>query len=388
MDSEARIVSKGARTALAHFTLRLRFLGVSSLPSHLVLFLGLTAMTAFTVVDLRASIGGWLAACLWCCLSWFAVESAFRASAAFAAGSVRRYLRSPSCWVDLLSVFPVPIALLCGVPPPTAWLFASLWVLKLAQYSSGFAQLGRVFVLEAKALASVLVLFLIALFLASAAMHVIEREGQPGAFGSLPSALWWAVVTLTTTGYGDEVPHTNLGHLLGALVMICGIATFGLWTGILATGFAAESRRRHFIQTWDLVSKVPFFQTLDPAAFTEITHMLRRVEVPARTAVIRHGRVGDCMYFIAEGEVQVDVIPTPVRLGPGAFFGELALLGDLIRTANVSTTEASTLLILDLADFRTLMAHHPELARAIDAEGKRRLSDNLRWRELHLHGGI
>ena len=120
MDSEARIVSKGARTALAHFTKRLRFLGVSSLPSHLVLFLGLTAMTAFTVPDLRASIGGWLAACLWCCLSWFAVESAFWASAAFAAGSVRRYLRSPSRWVDLLSVFPVPIALLCGVPPPTA----------------------------------------------------------------------------------------------------------------------------------------------------------------------------------------------------------------------------------------------------------------------------
>jgi len=289
--------------------------------------------------------------------------------------------------VDVLAVLPVPIALLCGLPPPTAWLFASLWVVKLAQYSSGFAQLGRVFVLEAKALASVLVLFLIALFLASAAMHVIERDGQPVAFGSLPAALWWAVVTLTTTGYGDEVPQTHLGHLVGAMVMICGIATFGLWTGILATGFAAESRRRRFIQTWDLVSKVPFFQSLDPAAFTEITHMLRRVEVPARTAIIRRGRVGDCMYFIAEGEVQVDVSPTPVRLGAGAFFGEMALLGDLIRSANVSTTEASTLLILDLADFRTLMAHHAELARAIDAEGRRRQSDNQRRRELQVHGG-
>ena len=51
---------------------------------------------------------------------------------------------------------------------------------------AGFAQLGRVFVLEAKPLASVLVLFLIVLFLASAAMHVIEREGQPEAFGTLP----------------------------------------------------------------------------------------------------------------------------------------------------------------------------------------------------------
>ena len=144
------------------------------------------------------------------------------------------------------------------------------------------------------------------------------------------------------------------------MVMICGIATFGLWTGILATGFANESRRRNFIETWDLVSKVPFFQTLDPTAITEITHMLRRVEVPERTAVIRRGRVGDCMYFIAAGEVEVDIEPTPVRLGVGAFFGELALLGDSIRTANVATTKPSTLLILDLADFRKLMAHYAE----------------------------
>ncbi len=104
--------------------------------------------------------------------------------------------------------------------------------------------------------------------------------------------------------------------------------------------------------------------------------MLRRVEVPERTAVIRRGRVGDCMYFIASGEVEVDIEPTPVRLGVGAFFGELALLGDFIRTANVATTKPSTLLILDLADFRKLMAHYAELARVIDAEGKRRQSEN------------
>ena len=169
--------------------------------------------------------------------------------------------------------------------------------------------------------------------------------------------------------------------------MICGIATFGLWTGILATGFAAESRRRNFIQTWDLVSKVPFFQSVDPSAITEITSMLRRVEVPERTAIVRRGRVGDCMYFIAAGEVEVDVSPTPVRLGEGQFFGELALLGDSIRTANVSTTKPSTLLVLDLAGFRTLMAHHAELARVIDAEAKRRFGEIQRRRDLQVHGG-
>jgi voltage-gated potassium channel len=373
-------------TRLVYVTAPLRRFGASTLGRLAVLAVGLAAMTAYTIPDLASTAAGRLSACLWCCLVYFAVEGFVRAKAAVQAGAVRGYLLSPAGIVDLLAIVPVPLALAAGGPPATSWLLASLWILKLAQSSPGFAQLGRVFVLEAKPLASVLALFLIVLFLASAAMHVLEREGQPAAFGTLPSALWWAVVTLTTTGYGDEVPHTHLGHMLGSFVMICGIATFGLWTGILATGFAAESRRRNFIQTWDLVSKVPFFQSLDPSAIAEITHMLRRLEVPAQTAVIRRGKVGDCMYFIADGEVQVDVKPAPVRLGSGSFFGELALLGDSIRTANVSTTKASTLLILDLVDFRTLTAHHTELARAIEAEGQRRMSENQKLRELQIQG--
>jgi voltage-gated potassium channel len=378
---------KGALTALAHYTAPLRRFGASSLGLIAVLAVGLAAMAALTIPDLPKSAGIWLNACLWCCLAYFAVESAVRARLPLSAGQATSYLLKPSGIIDLLGLIPVPIALICGVPPPTAWLLASLWVLKLAQNSPGFAQLGRVIVLEARPLASVFAIFLIVLFTTSAAEFVIERDYQPAAFGSLPATLWWAVVTLTTTGYGDAVPQTGLGRLLGSFVMISGIATFGLWTGILATGFAAESRRRNFIQTWDQVSKVPFFQSLDPSAITEITHMLRRLEVPERTAIIRRGKVGDCMYFIAAGEVQVEVSPAPVRLGSGAFFGELALLGDSIRTANVTTTMQSTLLILDLADFRTFTAHHPDLKRTIDAEGQRRMAENQRLRDLQRLGG-
>jgi voltage-gated potassium channel len=381
------VVVKDALTKIAPYVAPLRSVGTSPLARFIVLGIGLAAMTAFTVPDLARSASGWLEACLWCCLAYFAVEGAARMRLESAGGELKSYLRSASGLVDLAAVFPVPIALVCGLSAPTAWLFASVWVLKLAQNSPGFAQLGRVFVMEAKPLASVLVLFLIVLFLSSAAMLILERDAQPIAFGTLPEVLWWAVVTLTTTGYGDKVPITYLGHLIGSLVMICGIATFGLATGILATGFAAESRRRNFIQTWDLVTKVPFFQSLDPSAIAEITHHLRRLDVPARTIVIRRGKPGDCMYFIADGEVEVDIKPTPVRLGAGTFFGELALLGDSVRTANVTTTETSTLLILDLADFRTLTAHHPELARAIEAEGQRRKTENQRVRELQRQGG-
>jgi voltage-gated potassium channel len=380
-------MSKETPHYVTRFTAPVRRLGGSGLAHLGVVVVGLVALMVFTVPELRKSEGVWLSLVLWCCFAFFLIEAVQRAHAAFRAEKLTTYLCSSSGFIDVLGVVPVPVALLCGEPAATAWLFAALWVLKLAQDSREFARLGRVFVLEAKPLASVAVLFLIVLFLAAVAMHVIERKGQPEAFGTVPHSLWWAVVTLTTTGYGDEVPQTALGRLLGGLVMVCGIATFGLWTGILANGFAAESRRSNFIQTWDIVSKVPFFQTLDPSAITEVTHMLRRVEMPERTAVVRRGRVGDCMYFIAEVEVQVDVEPTPVRLGTGAFFGEMALLGNTVRSANVSTTQPSTLLILDLADFRTLTAHHPELARIIEAEGKRRMSDNQRRRELQVHGG-
>jgi voltage-gated potassium channel len=382
------VLANGTVGRFAQLAAPLRRFGASSLARLLILAVGLLAMMAYTVPPLQMAAGPWLNACLWCCLIYFAIDGVVRARTAINAGNAKAHLLSASAFIDLIGVFAVPIALLCGVSPPTAWLFASLWVLKLVQGSPALAHIGRVFVLEAKPLTGVAALFLIILFLSSAAMYVVERDQQPGPFGTLPAALWWAVVTLTTTGYGDAVPQTHLGHLLGAFVMICGIATFGLSTGILATGFAAETRRRNFIQTWDLVSKVPFFQSLDPSAITEITHMLRRLDVPERTAIIRRGKVGDCMYFIAGGEVQVDITPKPVRLGAGAFFGELALLGDTVRSANVTTTMPSTLLMLDLADFRTLTAHHPDLKRAIDAEGQRRMSENQQMRERQKVGGV
>jgi voltage-gated potassium channel len=375
------VMQKKALTGIVEYAAPLLRLGALWLTSYVVAGVGLIAMMAFTVPEVRKADGTWLSVMLWVCLAYFLFESVLRFRAARLVATAEDRLLTSARLVDVLMVLPVPIALVCGAPPETAWLLASLWVLKLAQDSPGFAQLGRVFVMEAKPLASVFALFLIILFLASVAMHLFERDVQPIAFGSLPGAMWWAVVTLTTTGYGDVVPQTMLGHLLGGVVMICGIATFGLWTGILATGFAAESRRRNFIQTWDLVSKVPFFQMLDPAAITEITHLLRRVEMPTRLPVIRRGKTGDCMYFIAEGEVEVDVAPVPVRLGPGAFFGELALLGNPTRTANVITTQPSTLLVLDLADFRTFTAHHPELASVIEVEARRRRGENERRHE-------
>jgi voltage-gated potassium channel len=213
---------------------------------------------------------------------------------------------------------------------------------------------------------------LIVVLLAGAALHLLEGAVQPHRFGSLPLSLWWAVTTLTTTGYGDAVPETFLGRVIAGVVMITGLGVFGLWTGILANGFAAEHRRLNFMQNWDLVTRVPFLRNLDPPSIIALTRMLRRIDIAPKTVVVRRGRPGDCMYFIAAGEVEVDVEPKPIRLGPGSFFGEIALLKDTKRTATVTTTTASTLLILEVTDFREFTAHHPDLAKTIAEEGMRR----------------
>jgi len=278
--------------------------------------------------------------------------------------------------VDAAGALAVPLAMMLGINPKTAWLLSVLWMLKVVPGIPGLRQLRRVLVQESGPILSVLLIFLMVLFLASVAEYFLEHEIQPNAFGSVPAALWWAVATLTTTGYGDVVPVTPLGRMVAAVVMICGLGVFGLWTGILATGFAAETRRDNFLRTWESVSKVPFFAALGPAAIADVTHMLRTMDLPARTMIIRKGQTGDCMYFIATGEVEVDLPGKKVTLGDGAFFGEMALLGKNLRSANITTTRVSKLLVLDLVDFRVLMARHPDLAETIDAEAKRRELEN------------
>jgi voltage-gated potassium channel len=338
---------------------------------------GLAMMLVLTVDPAYEAAHGWIEAILWACVGFFIFEWTIRLQYAIRARrGMRHYALSGRGLVDAAAAMAVPLAIAAGAAPRSAWLLGVFWLLKLVPGVPGLRQLRRVLVVESGPLLSVLVLFLMVLFLASVAVHVLERGVQPVAFGSIPATLWWAVATLTTTGYGDVVPITPLGRLVAALVMICGLGVFGLWTGILATGFAAETRRDNFLKTWESVTKVPFFAALGPAAIADVTHMLRTMDLPARTMIIRKGQTGDCMYFIATGEVEVDLPGKKIRLGEGAFFGEMALLGNNLRSANITTTTLSKLLVLDLVDFRMLMARHPDLAETIDAEAKRRELEN------------
>ncbi|WP_316175014.1 MULTISPECIES: cyclic nucleotide-gated ion channel [unclassified Bradyrhizobium] len=344
--------------------------------SYAAVVIGVAAMVLLTVDAVYDAAPRSICGVLWACLAFFVFEWGVRVHAALQSRYALAYLCSEPGVLDSASALAVPVTLLFGVDQRSAWVLAMVWMMKIIPAIPGLQQLRRVLVVEARPLLSVLALFLLVLFLGSVAEYMLEHEAQPATFGSVPQSLWWAVATLTTTGYGDVVPVTPLGRVIAAMVMISGLGVFGLWTGILATGFAAETKRDNFLKTWESVGKVPFFATLGPSAIADVTHMLRTIDLPARTMVIRKGQPGDCMYFIATGEVEVDLPGKKVRLGEGAFFGEMALLGNNLRSANISTTKLSKLLMLDLVDFRLLMARHPDLVQSIDAEAKRRALEN------------
>lgn len=281
--------------------------------------------------------------------------------------------------VDLLAVLPALAALTGGarLGAESAAVFVLLWVLKLATRSSGVSLIARVIRNERSSLGAAAALFLIVLFAAATIAHWVEGETQPAHFGSIPAALWWAVVTLTTTGYGDVVPQSVWGRMLGGLLMLTGIVVMALLAGILATGFAEEVRRREYLRIWDLVARVPFFAQLDAIAIADIVGRLRTASFKTGATVFHHGSPGDAMYFLVSGSVRVQLGPRSKVLREGEFFGEMALIERKPRSAEVVALEPCSLLVLDVAAFYQLAGQQPELMHAFKAEARRRLDEDL-----------
>lgn len=346
---------------------------------HVMVAAGIGIMLADTVREWREAYAGALDAGFQIVCAFFFAEYVLRlAVAPGAPGAAHRgKWQSRLAWAtslggtfDLLGALPGVLDVVFD--PGYASLFGFIWAFKLVRYSPGLASLERVISNARQALLSVLLGFGILLLFAASLAYLLERSTQPDVFGSIPAALWWAVVTMTTTGYGDVVPQTVLGRMLAGVVMISGIAVIALWAGILATGYFEETRRREFLRTWDLVSTVPFFHDVGAAVIADVAQLLRRRDYPAGAVIVRRGERGDCMYFVVSGEVEVRLRPESLYRGPGYFFGELALLTGDPRNATIVAMQHCTLLRLDIVDFRQLLGRQPELARIISAEAEQR----------------
>jgi len=198
----------------------------------------------------------------------------------------------------------------------------------------------------------------------STALYLVERAAQPDIFKSVPHSMWWGIVTMTTTGYGDMTPLTGWGRLLGALSMLVGIAMLAMPAGILANGFAEEIKRREQLLVWQILSNLSLFKNLDAACIAEVASALKIRVLPARTVVVKKNEFSDAMYIIANGEVEVEIKPkprTPVLLSTGNVFGEAGLLENKKRNATVRTVRASKFLVLEMRDFHRIASGHPLL---------------------------
>jgi voltage-gated potassium channel len=171
-----------------------------------------------------------------------------------------KWMFSPLGLIDLLAILPFYIFLFLPANIHSALalrLFRAMRLLrifKLARYSAALDILGSVVRREASPLLMIASLSLVLLILSAWGMYLIEGPIQPEHFSSVPEALWWAVITMTTVGYGDVIPVTNGGRFFAGLVSIIGFATAALPAGVLAAGFVGEVRRRE--QTYNRVLRM------------------------------------------------------------------------------------------------------------------------------------
>ena len=311
----------------------------------------------------------------------FAVEYALRIwvapenLGARTAGAERlRYIFSLPGLVDLVAA--IPFALAPHVGLNLDWLDI-VPIFKLLRHTAAFQFLVEAVYSERRVLGSAAILMLSLLVFLSSLVYYFERGAQPEKYGSIPQAMWWGIVTLTTVGYGDVTPVTLWGRLAGGFTAVIGLCMFAIPVGIIASAFIEAVRRREFVDTWNLVAKVPLFRNLDAARIAAVAGVLRARRAERGERLIRKGDQADSMYFIVSGEVEVDQEngAPHSRLAAGDFFGEIALIAERERTATVDAVTPCKLLVLHKDDFEGFMDAHPDLKEAVKIAARRRLEE-------------
>ncbi|RMH62423.1 MAG: ion transporter [Zetaproteobacteria bacterium] len=161
-----------------------------------------------------------------------------------------RYIFSFMALVDLLAILPFYLSMFVGIDTRLLRILRLLRIFKLTRHFQVLGILIEVLRIEGPALLAAVFIMLVLALLAAAGMYVVEHEAQPEAFANIPTSMWWAIVTLTTVGYGDIVPVTAAGKLLAIVITVLGVGMAALPAGIIAAGFTREmQKRREIYQT-------------------------------------------------------------------------------------------------------------------------------------------
>lgn len=168
----------------------------------------------------------------------FTVEYVLRV---WAAPNRLRYVFSVFGIIDLLSI--LPTILLVGYELQALRALRLIRVLrlfKLVRYVKAFERLARAFRSVLAELTVFAGVAAVVLYLCASAIYWFEHEAQPEAFASIPHAMWWAVVTLTTVGYGDVYPVTAGGRIFTGLMLLVALGIVAVPTGLVASALSSE----------------------------------------------------------------------------------------------------------------------------------------------------
>jgi voltage-gated potassium channel len=218
-----------------------------------LIVVNVVAVILETVRELRARYGPVFDALETFSIAVFTLEYALRVWTCVEDPRYRRpvrgrlaFLASPLALVDLVAILPayVPGDVFLDLRYARILrLLRMLRILKVTRYSRAMQTFLRVAAAKRGELVVIMAFLVVLLVLASSSMYYAEYEEQPEAFSSIPQTMWWAIATLTTVGYGDVVPRTAVGRLLGGVIAILGIGFFALPAGVLAAAFAEEVGR-------------------------------------------------------------------------------------------------------------------------------------------------
>ncbi|MGR2824518.1 ion transporter [Acinetobacter sp. 1124_18A] len=155
------------------------------------------------------------------------------------------WMKSGEAIIDLMAILPAYLNFFVRIDLRMLRILRLLRLLKLTRYFISLQILLCVIKREKGSFQAVIFILIIMIIMTASGIYVVENKAQPEAFSSIPKSMWWAVVTLTTVGYGDVTPVTSLGKLLGALITILGVGIAALPAGILASGLANELNQRN-----------------------------------------------------------------------------------------------------------------------------------------------
>ena len=150
----------------------------------------------------------------------------------------------PISLADLLAILPFYLSGILNVDLRMLRALRLLRVLKLSRYSTSISLLLDALRTEARAIIAAVFVLSLLLLIASSFAYLAEHQAQPEAFGTIPDALWWAVITMTTVGFGDVVPITPLGKVIGGIIAVIGIGMVALPAGLLAAAFSEQLHER------------------------------------------------------------------------------------------------------------------------------------------------